>query len=96
VQLPARATTSPRFGFGLILSYSDETGVSLLWSQPYEHMVRYLESLLCAGVHTDASCRRMAPKTIELSDARTRGAHPYLTTPDHTRHAREILGPNPS
>jgi hypothetical protein len=30
VQLPARATTSPRFGVGLILTYSDETGVSLL------------------------------------------------------------------
>ena len=26
---------------------------------------------------------------------RTAGAHPYLTTPEHTRYAREILGDGP-
>jgi probable F420-dependent oxidoreductase len=29
---------------------------------------------------------------LELSATRADGAHPYLTTPDHTRRAREIIG----
>ena len=35
------------------------------------------------------------PKMLELSATRTRGAHPYLGTPDHTRQAREVLGDGP-
>ena len=31
---------------------------------------------------------------LELSATRADGAHPYLTTPDHTRQAREIIGPD--
>jgi probable F420-dependent oxidoreductase len=66
------------------------------YQRPYEHMVRYLDVLLGAGVPKEAlAVGALGPKTIELSGARTRGAHPYLTTPEHTRHAREILGPNP-
>jgi probable F420-dependent oxidoreductase len=34
----------------------------------------------------------LGPKMLELSATRTRGAHPYLGTPDHTRRAREVLG----
>ncbi len=37
----------------------------------------------------------LGPKMLELSAARARGAHPYLTTPEHTGHAREILGEGP-
>jgi hypothetical protein len=60
-------------------------------------MVRYLESVLSAGVHTGALVvGALGPETIELSGARTRGTHPYLTAPNHTRHAREILRPNSS
>jgi probable F420-dependent oxidoreductase len=32
---------------------------------------------------------------LELSATRSRGAHPYLVTPDHTRYAREHLGERP-
>jgi probable F420-dependent oxidoreductase len=32
---------------------------------------------------------------LELSRTHADGAHPYLVTPDHTRRAREILGPEP-
>jgi probable F420-dependent oxidoreductase len=34
----------------------------------------------------------LGPKMLELSATRADGAHPYLTTPEHTRQAREILG----
>jgi probable F420-dependent oxidoreductase len=37
----------------------------------------------------------LGPKMLELSATRTRGAHPYLVTPDHTRQAREVLGAGP-
>ena len=37
----------------------------------------------------------LGPKMLELSATRTRGAHPYLGTPDHTRQAREVLGDRP-
>ncbi len=35
----------------------------------------------------------LGPKMLELSATQANGAHPYLTTPEHTRSAREILGP---
>jgi probable F420-dependent oxidoreductase len=37
----------------------------------------------------------LGPKMLELSATRSRGAHPYLVTPDHTRYAREVLGDGP-
>ncbi|MGE0214584.1 LLM class F420-dependent oxidoreductase [Mycolicibacterium sp.] len=37
----------------------------------------------------------LGPKMLTLSASRARGAHPYLTTPDHTRSAREVLGTGP-
>lgn len=36
----------------------------------------------------------LGPKVLKLSADRTAGAHPYLTTPEHTRQAREIIGPD--
>ncbi len=35
----------------------------------------------------------LGPKMLELARERTQGAHPYLVPPEHTRRAREILGP---
>lgn len=37
----------------------------------------------------------LGPKMLALAATRSRGAHPYLVTPDHTRYAREQLGPGP-
>ncbi|MGV0848685.1 LLM class F420-dependent oxidoreductase [Mycolicibacterium phlei] len=37
----------------------------------------------------------LGPKMLELAATRSRGAHPYLVTPDHTRFAREQLGTGP-
>ena len=36
----------------------------------------------------------LGPKMLELSRDETDGAHPYFTSPGHTRMAREILGPD--
>lgn len=37
----------------------------------------------------------LGPKMLQLSATRARGAHPYLTTPEHTHRAREVLGDGP-
>ncbi|MDN4520943.1 LLM class F420-dependent oxidoreductase [Mycolicibacterium austroafricanum] len=37
----------------------------------------------------------LGPKMLQLSATRAAGAHPYLTTPEHTRQAREVLGSGP-
>lgn len=34
-------------------------------------------------------------RMLELAAQRTQGAHPYLTTPNHTKRARETLGQGP-
>ena len=36
----------------------------------------------------------LGPKMLALAAARTAGAHPYFQTPEHTRQAREIMGPD--
>ncbi len=36
----------------------------------------------------------LGPKMLALSAEKADGAHPYWTTPEHTRMAREILGPD--
>jgi probable F420-dependent oxidoreductase len=36
----------------------------------------------------------LGPKMLALAGERTAGAHPYFTTPAHTRQARDILGPD--
>jgi probable F420-dependent oxidoreductase len=37
----------------------------------------------------------LRPKMLELAATRAQGAHPYFVTPEHTRGARQILGPDP-
>jgi probable F420-dependent oxidoreductase len=37
----------------------------------------------------------LGPKMLALSASRARGAHPYLTTPEHTASARSTLGEGP-
>lgn len=36
----------------------------------------------------------LGPKMLELARDGADGAHPYMVTPEHTRNARKILGPN--
>ena len=36
----------------------------------------------------------LAPKMLKLSAERSAGAHPYLTTPEHTAEARKLVGPD--
>ena len=63
------------------------------YKKPYAALVDYLDGLDAAGVPVAGrALAALGPKVVQLSGDRTAGAHPYLTTPEHTRGAREILG----
>ncbi len=36
----------------------------------------------------------LGPKMLQLAATKTRGAHPYFTTPEHTAMARKTMGPD--
>ena len=64
--------------------------------KPYGTMIAYLDELDAGGVPRE--CRILAalgPKSLQLAAARALGTHPYLVVPDHTRSARELVGPGP-
>jgi probable F420-dependent oxidoreductase len=63
------------------------------YKKPYAALVDYLDGLDAAGVPVEGrALAALGPKVVKLSGDRTAGAHPYLTTPEHTRDTREILG----
>lgn len=69
------------------------------WSKPYSHMVEYLEKMdkaMFMAVQPAQDPGRvlaaLGPKMLKLSVTAANGAHPYFTTPDHTRIARETMG----
>lgn len=66
------------------------------WGKPLAMMRAFLDGLDAAGMPRDNLClAALGPKMVELSGARTAGAHPYLVTPEHTSEARAILGAGP-
>lgn len=65
------------------------------YRKPYDALVEYLDGLDAAGVPKERrALAALGPKVLKLAADRTAGAHPYLTTPEHTRQAREIIGPD--
>ncbi len=66
------------------------------YEHPYETLAAYVDSLRGEGVPQDALVlAALGPKVLRLAGERAAGAIPYLVPPEHTRQAREILGPEP-
>jgi probable F420-dependent oxidoreductase len=66
------------------------------YRRPLVKMVDYLDQLDEAGVpREDLVLAALGPKALALAAERTRGAHPYLTTPRHTAYARGVMGAGP-
>lgn len=62
--------------------------------RPFEALLSYLDVLDTEGVPVDERViAALGPRILRLSRERSAGAHPYLVTPQHTRTARELLGP---
>jgi probable F420-dependent oxidoreductase len=67
------------------------------YQQPLERTRAFLDALDAAEIPVapqDRALAALGPKMLELAATRTAGAHPYLVTPQHSRIAREALGPD--
>lgn len=79
-----------RFLLGIGVGHPESTSD---YTRPYKALTDYLDVLDAEAV---PPARRvvaaLGPKVLQLSADRSAGAHPYLTTPQHTADAREQLG----
>lgn len=81
-----------RFLLGIGVGHSEAT---VEYRSPYRALTDYLDALDEAGVPTSRRVlAALGPKVLKLAAERSAGAHPYLTTPEHTASARELVGPS--
>ncbi|MGA7132490.1 MAG: LLM class F420-dependent oxidoreductase [Mycobacterium sp.] len=79
-----------RFLLGIGVGHPEHTQD---YRKPYDALVEYLDALDAASVPTSRRVlAALGPKVLALSAERSGGAHPYLTTPEHTAYARELVG----
>ncbi|TDJ63078.1 MAG: TIGR03620 family F420-dependent LLM class oxidoreductase [Proteobacteria bacterium] len=69
------------------------------YRKPMAAMIEYLDNMdACrpklAGVDTPLVLAALGPKMIQLAGERSDGAHPFNSPPEHTRWARELIGPD--
>lgn len=63
------------------------------YKKPYDALTEYLDKLDEYGVPKDRRVvAALGPQVLKLSARRSAGAHPYLTTPEHTAKARQLVG----
>jgi probable F420-dependent oxidoreductase len=81
-----------RVMLGLGVSHGPIIGAD--YTRPVAAMSGFLDKLDAEGVQVDRRCiAALGPKMLDLAKARSAGTHPYLTTPEHTRLARQQMGP---
>jgi probable F420-dependent oxidoreductase len=79
-----------RFLLGIGIGHPEHTDE---YRKPYDVLVEYLDVLDEECVPTSRRVvAALGPKVLKLSAQRSAGAHPYLTTPEHTAQAREVIG----
>ena len=79
-----------RFLLGIGVGHPEHTQT---YRSPYQALVDYLDVLDTDGVPTSRRVvAALGPKVLKLAAQRSAGAHPYLTTPEHTAQARELIG----
>jgi probable F420-dependent oxidoreductase len=79
-----------RFLLGIGIGHPEHTEE---YRKPYDVLVEYLDVLDEECVPTSRRVvAALGPKVLKLSAQRSAGAHPYLTTPEHTAQAREVIG----
>jgi probable F420-dependent oxidoreductase len=65
------------------------------YRKPFDALNDYLDKLDEYGVPKNRLVvAALGPQVLKLSARRSAGAHPYLTTPEHTAQARELIGPD--
>ena len=79
-----------RFVLGIGIGHPEHTEE---YRKPYDVLVEYLDALDAAKVPTSRRVvAALGPKVLKLAAQRSAGAHPYLTTPEHTAQAHELIG----
>ncbi|MGO9385747.1 MAG: LLM class F420-dependent oxidoreductase [Mycobacterium sp.] len=89
-----------RFLLGIGVSHAPliDAGQPGRYRRPLAATASFLDGLDAAQRPVPTERRVLAalgPKMLALSANRARGAHPYLTTPEHTASARSTLGEGP-
>ena len=80
-----------RFLLGIGVGHPETQG---MYKKPYDALTEYLDLLDQYGVpRAQRVVAALGPQVLKLAGRRSAGAHPYLTTPQHTAGARELLGP---
>ncbi len=80
-----------RFLLGIGVGHPEHTQE---YRKPYEALVEYLDVLDQSSVPTSRRVvAALGPKVLKLAAKRSAGAHPYLTTPEHTAQAHDLVGP---
>jgi probable F420-dependent oxidoreductase len=96
-----QAAHGDRFLLGIGVSHApliDATVEPGRYRKPLAATAAFLDALDGAEQPVPVDARVLAalgPKMLRLAADRSRGAHPYLVTPEHTRQAREVLGDGP-
>ncbi|MBS2037911.1 TIGR03620 family F420-dependent LLM class oxidoreductase [bacterium] len=92
-----------RFLLGLRVSHAPlvEAMRGHKYEKPLANMRHYLEAMKKAAYQAPAPAERsrvvlaaLAPGMLKLSAELADGAHPYNVNPEHTRQARQLLGPD--
>jgi probable F420-dependent oxidoreductase len=79
-----------RFVLGIGIGHPEHTDE---YRKPYDVLVEYLDALDAAKVPTSRRVvAALGPQVLKLAAQRSAGAHPYLTTPEHTAQAHELIG----
>lgn len=95
--------TGGRFLLGLGVSHAPlvESLRKMDASRPVATMRTYLEDMAASPATSPAPAEdarvvlaALGPRMLALAAELADGAHPYLTTPEHTAEARSILGPD--
>ena len=81
-----------RFLLGIGIGHPESLGG--VYRKPFTALREYLDVLDAEGVPVQRRLiSALGPRTLRLSAERSAGTHPYLTTPIHTRFARDVVGP---
>jgi probable F420-dependent oxidoreductase len=87
-----------RLLIGLGSSHAPQVeAAGITYERPLSRLRRYLDELdtMTDGIPADRRVlAALGPKALSLAAERSLGAHPYLITPEHTRTARERMGPD--
>ncbi len=81
-----------RFLLGLGVGHPEADAA---FTKPITALNAYLDVLDQHGVpRQNRVLAALGPQVLKLSARRSAGAHPVLVTPEHTAHARELIGPD--